>query len=162
LALENSLWSRIYLATLALAVILLLTLTACGPRRFESNGERIYFTGTSDSGDRISYVDDPDHMVGMGRLTCAACHGDNGRGGQVRIMMQRFEAPNITWAELTEEHHGNGEVEHPPYNEVTLGRAITQGLDPAGRPLGSLMPRWRMSDRDLDDLIAYLKTLEGN
>ena len=30
----------------------------------------------------------------------------------------------------------------------------------AGRPLDLMMPRWRLFGRDLDDLIAYLKTLD--
>ena len=33
------------------------------------------------------------------------------------------------------------------------------GLDPGGNPMEPAMPRWNMSDQDLDDLIAFLKTL---
>ena len=72
---------------------------------------------------------------------------------------QTFEAPNVTWPALTEENHDEGGMEHPPYTEETVRRAIAEGLDPAGKPLEAPMPRWRMPERDLDDLAAYLKTL---
>lgn len=96
----------------------------------------------------------------MQRLACASCHGPQGRGGPVTMMMQTFEAPNITWPSLTEEHDEAGEMEHPPYTEETVKRAITQGVDPAGHPLDGAMPHWSMSEQDLDDLVSYLKTLK--
>lgn len=92
-------------------------------------------------------------------LACADCHGEDGKGGRVTIMMDTFEAPDITWPELTGEHPG--EEEHPPYTEETLKRAITAGINPAGERLDAVMPRWEMSDSDLLDLIEYLMTL-GN
>ncbi|MBI2847543.1 MAG: hypothetical protein HYX83_00045 [Chloroflexi bacterium] len=58
-----------------------------------------------------------------------------------------------------EEETGNGHEEHPPYTEGTLKKAITCGIDPAGVSLDDNMPRWRMSDEDLEDLIEFLKTL---
>jgi mono/diheme cytochrome c family protein len=133
--------------------------------QFASNGERIYFTATSDSGDVIDYEGGPGGGMMAGSLACVSCHGPDGRGGRVTLMMRTFDAPDITWPVLTAahgagaEHEADAEMEHPPYTEATLGRAITQGLDPAGKPLDPLMPRWRLSDRDLADLVAYLMTL---
>lgn len=54
-----------------------------------------------------------------------------------------------------------GQRGHPPYTDELIKRAITEGLDPGGKPLDKTMPRWKMSDRDLDDVIAYLKQLSG-
>ena len=81
------------------------------------------------------------------------------------MMMLSFDTPDITWDNLTEEHHedepGEDEhEEHPPYAEDTLKRAVTRGINPAGEPLDEAMPRWRMSERDLDDLVEFIKTLE--
>jgi cytochrome c oxidase subunit II len=70
-------------------------------------------------------------------------------------MMQSYDVPNITWAELTAQ-----DMDHPPYTEETRKRAITQGLDPAGNQLEYPMPRWQMSEQDLNDLVAYIKTLK--
>jgi hypothetical protein len=39
-------------------------------------------------------------------------------------------------------------------------QAITEGINPAGEPLDEEMPRWSMSQDDLDDLIDFLKTLK--
>ena len=82
------------------------------------------------------------------------------------MMMWAFDVPDITWDSLTEEEHHEDKAkaeeheEHPPYTEETLKRAITQGVDPAGEPLDQEMPRWRMSELDLDDLVKFVKTLK--
>jgi cytochrome c oxidase subunit 2 len=164
-------------------VAVALTTTACWPmgwpmgvgrggflgRQYASNGERIYFTGTS-TRDRVSYGLDfgGGVMGGMGmmgvQLACADCHGPTGRGGAHIMHMVAMDAPDIRWSTLTEAEHGEqgdeGDMEHPPYDETTFKRAVTQGLDPAGHPLRASMPRWQMSEQDLDDLIGYLKTLD--
>jgi hypothetical protein len=82
------------------------------------------------------------------------------------MMMWSFNAPDVTWDNLTqEERHDeestvDGHEEHPPYDDGTLRRAITEGLDPVGEPLKAEMPRWQMSELDLDDLVEYIKILE--
>ncbi len=45
-------------------------------------------------------------------------------------------------------------------HEALIKRAVTEGLDADGEPLDRTMPRWQMSERDLNDLIAYLKQLQ--
>jgi cytochrome c oxidase subunit II len=134
-------------------------------QRYESNGERIYFTGTSDSGGVIR-SDRP----GMGRMmaggmACVDCHGEDGRGSTFSMMMGTYEAPDIRYSTLTAEDHGGEEGEgehdeHPPYTDETIKRAITDGIDPGGEALEWPMPRWEMSESDLNDLLAFLKTLE--
>ena len=105
-------------------------------------------------------------MGGSGRLACADCHGKDARGGVHQMGMTQMDAPDIRWAALTEEEHGadgdhneGGGMDHPPYDEATFKQAVTQGVDPAGDPLDSDMPRWRMSDQDIQDLIAFLKSM---
>jgi cytochrome c oxidase subunit 2 len=121
-----------------------------------SNGQRIYNTGTSASGEPINYSGGGGMMM-QGNLTCAECHGQDGHGGTVNFMMQSYNAPNITWPVLT---GPDPDMKHPPYTEETLKRAITQGLDPGGDPLEYPMPRWQMSASDLNDLVAFIKTLK--
>ena len=131
--------------------------------RYSSNGERIYFTAESASGQPITYTGS---IRMMHAISCANCHGPEGEGGRVNMMMSYFDSPNITWHVLTqeeehEEEQGQGEhEEHPPYTEVTLKRAIVEGVDPAGEHLDDEMPRWRMSEQDLDDLVEFIKTLD--
>ncbi len=121
---------------------------------FSSNGEQIFFTGAS-TRDTITATGGPFwfQMHGGG---CANCHGPDGRGGTV-VMMGRFTAPNITYKALTSGMH-NGE-KHKPYTDALIKRAITRGIDSEGEQLNQNMPRWHMSDQDLNDVIGYLKTL---
>ncbi len=119
-----------------------------------SNGQRIYNITTSASGEPITYTGGPCMMMSVG-LTCATCHGPEGHGGTVHFMRQTFDVPSITWPVLTAP-----DMDHPPYTEETLKRAITQGLDPAGNPLEYPMPRWQMSAQDLNDLVSFIKTLK--
>lgn len=134
------------------------------PGRYDSNGERIYFTGTGNSGRPIAAEMAGMRMMHAGMMTCATCHGPDGRGGSVTMMMGTFEAPDIRWSTLTAGEHDDAHDEqgedHPPYTEETVKRAIRQGLDPAGQPLDWPMPRWQLSDQELTDLVDYLKTLE--
>ena len=150
-----------------LAVILTLLLAACashpqpvelsgtgwGVGTFHSNGERIYFTSTSERGAAITYTSGPGSngwmMGGGGRVACASCHGTDGRGGVHNMgMMQTMTAKDIRWSALQNEF----DVE-----KFTL--AVTKGQDPDGTQLNTNMPRWNIGNDDLADLITYLKTL---
>lgn len=121
------------------------------PGAFTSNGERIYFTGTSNSGQPITYSGG----VMMMSLACINCHGTDGHGGRVRMMMTTFDVPDITWPVLTKPTD-----DRPAYDEQGVKNAITRGLDASGGNLEAPMPVWQMSDSDLSDLIAFLKTLK--
>jgi cytochrome c oxidase subunit 2 len=46
-----------------------------------------------------------------------------------------------------------------PYSEGTIRLGITKGIDPAGEPLDEEIPRWNISQQDMDNLIEYLKTI---
>lgn len=132
------------------------------PTGYRSNGEQIYFTATSQRGTPIT--SDMGSGIGMGMMgggmmTCASCHGPDGRGGRVRVMMRVFEAPDIRYQTLTSEEHGE-DMEHEPYTDEDIKRAITEGVEPDGEMLDWPMPRWTMSDEDLDDLLQFLKTLD--
>ncbi|MFX1411568.1 MAG: c-type cytochrome [Promethearchaeota archaeon] len=132
--------------------------TGSGSGAFVSNGQRIYFTATSARGTPI-VADMGMGMMGQGRLACVTCHGPDGRGGRVRMMMRTVEVPDIRYRTLTSGEHHEGTEKHEPYTDEAIKRAITQGLEPDGAPLQWPMPRWSMSDDDLDDLLEFLKTL---
>jgi len=149
-----------------LAVIVTLLLAACASRTqsegpsgtgwgtgvFRSNGERIYFTATSERGTGITYTGGPGSngwMMGGGQIVCASCHGPNGRGGVHNMgMMQTMDAKDIRWSALQSE-----------FNAEKFRLAVSEGQDPDGTQLNTDMPRWNIGDDDLADLIAYLKTL---
>lgn len=152
-----------------LGLLPLLLLVSCSPGQeqfggrpasFASNGERIYFTGTSASGKAIiasggnSMMSRHRRMHGGG---CALCHGAEREG---RRLWPQFwiEAPVLTAEALFSDSHENeGHGDHGNYDSESLRRAIATGLNPAGESLDAAMPRWTMSPADLDDLVAYLR-----
>jgi len=126
--------------------------------RYGSNGERIYYTGVSEQTGPIPLRGGPPWLAMHGG-GCVNCHGVNARGG-VPVMMGTAIPADIRYAALTAKNgHDKGEEGHPPYTDTLIAQAITQGIDSAGKPLDWTMPRWQMTEEDLNDLIAYLKTL---
>ena len=49
----------------------------------------------------------------------------------------------------------------PAYTEASVVRAIREGIDPTGRRLNPIMPRYALSDADAAHLLAYLRTLSA-
>lgn len=117
-----------------------------------ARGEWIYRTATDVDGRPIPYAGGP-----MMRMACADCHGIDGQG--MRTPM--FSSPNITARNLSDparmlEPGGN---RGHTYTDELIRRAVTQGVDAAGEPLAWPMPRWRLTDQEWQDLLAYLKAL---
>jgi len=123
-----------------------------GTDSYSSAGQRIWLTGVGADGKLIarSAPRTSQGALMMGGGGCASCHGANGRGGTVQMMMgPAIVAPDVTYAALIK----------AGFTETTIEQAITQGLDEAGKPLDESMPRWQMSTSDVQSTIAYLKVL---
>ncbi len=54
-----------------------------------------------------------------------------------------------------------GAERRPPYDDASLARAIRDGVDVTGRPLGPGMPRYALGDDEMKALVAYLRTLSA-
>ena len=134
---------------------------------YASNGERIYFTGTTGRGQRIAYTGGSSGGMMMGgQLSCASCHGVDGRGGEHAMHMQVMDAPAIRFVALNGEtdsgEHRDAEhaEEHAgEYTLETFRQAVVEGQHPNGEALSREMPRWALDEEDLADLFAFLKTL---
>lgn len=127
--------------------------TGWGTGAFRSNGERIYFTATSERGTAITYTGGPASggwMMMGGRLACVSCHGTDGRGGKhsMGMMGGAMDTKDIRWKVLQAE-----------FNAKKFRLAVVKGQDPDGTQLKQDMPRWNIGNDDLADLIAFLKTL---
>jgi cytochrome c oxidase subunit 2 len=141
--------------------------TAWGVGSFNSNGKRIYFTSTSERGSAITYTGGPSMGMMMmgGMLACVSCHGTDARGGRNMMQTQTMRAPDIRWSSLASDHHeehaemGKHE-DQKPYSFEDFRNAIEGGKHPDGDDLKKSMPRWKMSDEDLKDLMDYLKSLQ--
>lgn len=128
--------------------------TRAAPSEAYRVGERIYLYG-------IDVQGDPHPRSGMGMMTgsgCVQCHGQDGRGGTLRMMMGSVDVPDIRWSTLSSPHQDEGE-QHPAFHVDSFSRAVREGVEPSGDRLNSIMPRWDLSDAQIEGLIEYLKAL---
>jgi len=123
-----------------------------GPTNFTSNGESIYFTGINEEGERIPFTGGPYWLINHGG-SCINCHGRDGKGGIIPMMCS-VTTPDIRYTALTESGH-----EHT-FTDENIKDAIIMGFDPDSKQLDWCMPRWHMSDKDIEDTIDYLKLLQ--
>ncbi|HUP60943.1 MAG TPA: c-type cytochrome [Thermoanaerobaculia bacterium] len=121
----------------------------------ELRGRQIYRSGESPSGTPIvALVGTEDLELPATSLPCMSCHGRDGRGKQEG----GISPSNLQWSSLTRPYsvpNASGRA-HPPYTPTLVKRAITMGRDPAKQRLHVAMPRYRISMRDADDLVAYM------
>jgi len=130
------------------------------PAEFQSNGERVYFTGVSVSGQPIRAIGGDRGMMMMGGNACVACHGADQEGGRLRPSYWTV-VPAITAEALTGEHGDTDDHAHAAYTRESLAEAITRGVRPDGSEIGPRMPRWAMSPEDISDLVAYILPGDG-
>lgn len=165
----------------ALSTLLLVTTAACQPTQQQNsmpasasgldgpagNGARIYFTRASERGTTVTSTSaaklgdgmmDGGMMGGYGQwLTCASCHGPEGRGGNHVMQMWTMTAPDIRYAALRTMPEMKGRQR--PYDLDDFRNTVEQGRHPDGEEIKADMPRWKMSEADLTDLFAFLKSL---
>jgi hypothetical protein len=133
-------------------------------------GEKMYREGLLPSGEPIKAYVSGDVEVSGTAFTCVSCHLRSGLGsleGDVstpptngRILYQPRE-PYIKGYEFVPSFH-NYAVDfpvRPAYTDKTLADLIASGVDPTGRSVLKVMPRYEIDDDDMAILIAYLKTL---
>src|SRR5256885_963708 len=129
-------------------------------------GRSIYLRGVLGSGAPLEGTREAGVVPTGADAACVNCHQRSGLGsveGHLSIppvtgeYLFHSRAQDASEAVLpyVEGLHGNRD----PYTEATLARAIRDGLDSQGRPLGYLMPRYALGDDEMTALIGYLKTL---
>lgn len=115
-------------------------------------GKLLYREGQSTDGSTITALVQLDVPVSGAQLSCRSCHGISGmgtiEGGQIPAAIA---GPLLFAAEP--------QRQRPAYTQATLARALRSGVDAAGRMLDPLMPRYPLSDNDIEALSAYLRVL---
>jgi Periplasmic binding protein len=123
-----------------------------------ARGRRLFETGTGASGQPVdAALADSSTPIAGSLLSCAGCHGKDGRGRSVA----GIDPPDITWQNLTkpyalQAHIGRSRL---PYTEALVLRAVVTGRDSSNQLLGPAMPRFRLAPRDGADLLAYMREL---
>jgi len=115
-------------------------------------GQRLYREGRNDSGEAVSAVVQGDVPVIGTQVTCQSCHGRSGMGA-----IESGRVPSVLAGPLL--FAPDAQRRRPGYTETSLAQALREGIDPAGQALDPLMPRFRLGDRDVAALAAYLRQL---
>lgn len=132
-----------------------------------ARGEAIYRAGVLESGAPLQGVrSERGQSLAGAAAACVSCHRHSGLGSQEG----GYLVPPISASYLFHADHARtgdsglpyvpgARLDRPGYTEETLARALRDGIDSAGQPLGFLMPRFALGDGDMRALIAYLRTL---
>lgn len=140
-------------------------------------GRRLYLKGLGADGTPVSGVTQGDVPITGQMFSCVSCHRPSGfgtteggnfvppvtgpvlfaprqpdRNAMFREMYQEVQ-PNSYWARVREARM------RPAYDAESLGRALRDGVDPGGTRLSAVMPRYDLSEADVANLTAYLRTL---
>lgn len=112
------------------------------------NGASIYLSGNDIEGNMIPIQGGPSWYFMEGR-GCIVCHGDNARGGKP-IRDIDIVPPDIN--ELLEE---KGYM-----TPASFKRQIKWGITPDGKELSWSMPRFDLTERQIKDIMEYIKGLD--
>jgi hypothetical protein len=137
------------------------------PAAGASSGKRLYLDGILASGDEVLATVEHDVSVQGDQLSCAYCHRRSGLGTSEGSNV----VPSLTAASLYQPRKkvlrkayrskASSGQERPAYADESLAVAIRLGVDPSGRLLDPLMPRYVIDDENMASLIAYIKTLSA-
>jgi hypothetical protein len=147
--------------------------TATSPLSEIEQGRLIYEAGQLGSGAPLTATRGEDGVAVTGRAAaCMNCHQKSGFG--------LFEAANlvppVTGPSLFAnagprnqpprrakgmEHEEFAFLTRPPYDALSLAKALREGLSPSGYRFQYLMPRYALADSDMAALIAYLRQLSA-
>lgn len=115
-------------------------------------GQSIYREGRLPSGEPVHATVQNGVALAGAAAACVNCHRRSGLGGSEGQVNIRPIAGRLLFAPPARA----GET-RPAYTQATLARALREGVDPGGRALDTLMPRYALSDDDVARLHAYLE-----
>jgi len=167
------------LRAVALGVLLALApaLAGAGQAGDAAAGKRLYWAGIGADGAPIRGVTQGDVEITGAQFSCVSCHRPSGFGtseggnymppiiGEV-LFNARTPDRNRNFKELYQEVQPPGfwarvrqPRVRPAYDEAALARALRNGVDPGGHEFDPIMPRYDLSDADVANLAAFLRTL---
>lgn len=140
-------------------------------------GRRLYWEGVGVGGVAVTATTRGDIAISGTQFSCVSCHRPSAYGsseGGVYVPPIRgdflYEASqgdrNRIFKELYQEAQSKefwakmrDPRSRPAYDDKSLARAISTGIDPSGRTLDETMPRYELKAEDASNIVAYLKSL---
>ncbi len=142
-------------------------LTISGVSREEALqlGEKMYREGILPSGEPMQAVVKGDIPVSGTAFTCSSCHLRSGLGSiEGRVITSPTNGSKL-FLPLSVFYKGVEVTTMPPrrpaYTDESLAEVLRGGVDPSGRILDDIMPRYLLDDKDMALLISYLKSLSS-
>lgn len=137
-------------------------------------GEQMYRNGILPSGQPMTASIRGDVEIDSSVFSCSSCHLRSGlgsfEGGVITPPTSGAKLYNPyrrspTLGDLVD-RSGRGIyagtlLKRPPYNRKTLTDALRTGKDPVGQSFNDVMPRYNLSDTDVNILIRYLELLSS-
>jgi hypothetical protein len=152
----------------ALALSLLMwacALSAAPPS--PSAGETLYRRGQLPSGEPVQALREGGATVRGADAACVNCHRRSGLGSsEGRITIPPIAGPYLfvprgkSLEQLGVPFVDTARINHDPYTDQSLARAIHEGIGANGRPFNYLMPRYQIDAAAMAELIAYLKEIK--
>jgi hypothetical protein len=138
-------------AILAAALVLAATHAAAED---SVTGRRIFLRGDGGtSGEVAAAFGGTSNPLAAGVRRCANCHGRDGAGGREASAT----VPSVTWPVLAAPRVASAlKPGRPGYDPASFARALRHGIDPAGRALAPVMPRFQLTAAQTAALIDYL------
>ena len=134
-----------------------------------AEGESIYRKGVLLSGEAVLAEREPGVRIEGAEAACVNCHRRSGLGSAEG----RTIIPPVTGNYLfrhSDQKVGDRDLPYvygvrsagTPYTEASVARTLREGINPDGRELSYLMPRFKLDDVAMSALIAYLRGLTSN
>jgi ABC-type branched-subunit amino acid transport system substrate-binding protein len=123
----------------------------------EKRGREVYLHGKGAAGAIAAFFgSDQAGEIDASVVPCASCHGADGRG----VAEGTIAPADIRWSVLSKPFiAAEGGRHRPRYDAALLARAVRDAVDASDTPLLAVMPRYRIDERDLGDLMAYIGRL---
>lgn len=138
-------------------------------------GERIYRDGLLPDNSPLKGYIKADVAVDGTAFSCSNCHTRSGLGS----VEGQIASPPVNGASLFKPRYlfkdqiknnisksrgvtRPAQALRPAYTQETLADALRGGIDPAGKELSPVMPRYNLNDHDMQILVKYLQNLSSS
>ncbi len=137
------------------------------PEQMLRAGERMYRQGVLENGEPLRAYVKGDIPVPGTAFTCVSCHLRAGIGSVEGGVYTPPTNGRSLYQPVKKIYKGvpvkynESPFRRPAYTDATLVEVLRSGVDPEGKVLSDVMPRYLLEDEDAELLVTYLKKLSS-